>query len=50
MSASGAPKWGTADCDLRVLIGLAAIGSSVLYVVSDLMELAAGAGRVSWAL
>lgn len=33
---------GVAGGDLRVLIGLSAIAFSVLYVVSDGMELAAG--------
>jgi hypothetical protein len=31
-----------ADGDLRILVGLAAIASSALYVLSDVMELAAG--------
>ncbi len=42
MTAPGVPNGGTANSDLRVLIGLSAIVFSTLYVVSDAMELAAG--------
>jgi hypothetical protein len=42
MTLSGPPIRGMANSDLRVLIGLSAIAFSALYVVSDLMELAAG--------
>ena len=42
MTPSGAPIRGMASSDLRILIGLSAIAFSALYVVSDLMELAAG--------
>jgi hypothetical protein len=42
MTALGVPNRGMANSDLRVLIALSAIAFSALYVVSDVMELAAG--------
>jgi hypothetical protein len=43
MTAPGVSNEGMANGDLRVLIGLSAIVFSTLYVVSDVMELAARA-------
>jgi hypothetical protein len=42
MSGPGKANWRRPDDGLRILIGVAAIAFSGLYVVSDLMELAAG--------
>jgi hypothetical protein len=42
MSAPGVASGGASDREQRILIGLAAITFSALYVVSDVMELAAG--------
>jgi hypothetical protein len=41
MTAPGVPNDGMANSDRRVLIALSAIAFSALYVVSDVIELAA---------
>jgi len=42
MTVPGVPNRGMGNSDLRVLVALSAIAFSALYVVSDVMELAAG--------
>ena len=42
MTAPAIPNRGMANSDLRVLVALSAIAFSALYVVSDVIELAAG--------
>jgi hypothetical protein len=42
MTAPAVPNRGMTNSDLRVLVAVSAIVFSALYVVSDVMELAAG--------